>query len=294
MPLTDTFVSYNSADFPHAREVARALHEAGLSVWFDKKRIQPGDQWAHSLNDGIDGTRSLVLVYSAHTNDSPHVGAEVMDVFSARKPIVWVKLEDAPVLNPTLRRSLNLTQWIEAYTRPLSQFTPQIVEAVRRAISRAPSPVHAEADRGAALLTRTETAVQALLTGDFSGARDLLTRILEDSPHDPLARLTYGVALTNRCRVSELSFAAASAAHRQLCIAYRDGRVRAAAALALLVFEQDFFRRTSVNSRGPSVPELIQAIQTEPLSPRVRAIVSALSMSSRTRRDLQLTPAGHV
>jgi len=50
----DVFISHASedkADFVHP--LALALHEKGLSVWYDEFTLQLGDSLTESINDGI-------------------------------------------------------------------------------------------------------------------------------------------------------------------------------------------------------------------------------------------------
>jgi hypothetical protein len=38
----DCFISYASSDLPYAEELHRRLAGAGLDVWFDRVRLNPG------------------------------------------------------------------------------------------------------------------------------------------------------------------------------------------------------------------------------------------------------------
>ena len=58
----DVFLSYTSADLPSVTEIASALKDKGLSVWFDKWILRPGDMWMEELEKGIVKSRVIAVV----------------------------------------------------------------------------------------------------------------------------------------------------------------------------------------------------------------------------------------
>jgi TIR domain-containing protein/SIR2-like protein len=49
------FISYASQDEPIARAISDALEAARLPVWFDRKELKGGQDWAQKIKDGIKG-----------------------------------------------------------------------------------------------------------------------------------------------------------------------------------------------------------------------------------------------
>ncbi len=60
----DVFLSHASADKPAVRELAERLKGDGLRVWLDEWVIQPGDSIPLAIEQGLESSRTLVLVMS--------------------------------------------------------------------------------------------------------------------------------------------------------------------------------------------------------------------------------------
>lgn len=60
----DVFISYAREDIEFARDLARALEEYGLDVWFDAFTLRPGDSLRRSIDRGLSNSRFGVAVLS--------------------------------------------------------------------------------------------------------------------------------------------------------------------------------------------------------------------------------------
>lgn len=69
----DVFLSHASADKPAVRELAERLEGDGLRVWLDEWVIQPGDLVSLKVEQGLESSRTLVLVMSQAAFDSEWV-----------------------------------------------------------------------------------------------------------------------------------------------------------------------------------------------------------------------------
>jgi len=58
------FVAYASEDLDAARRLAEALRGAGCSIWFDKDRLMPGQNWTRSIERGIADADAFVACFS--------------------------------------------------------------------------------------------------------------------------------------------------------------------------------------------------------------------------------------
>ena len=72
----DVFLSYANADAPAVRELAERLKADGLRVWFDEWEIQPGDSIPLKIEQGLESSRTLVLIMSQAAFDSDWVTLE--------------------------------------------------------------------------------------------------------------------------------------------------------------------------------------------------------------------------
>ena len=64
IPNGAIFVSYAHEDLEAAVRLADGLRAAGLEVWFDKKALQMGDDWARSIRRGIERCSLFLPVVS--------------------------------------------------------------------------------------------------------------------------------------------------------------------------------------------------------------------------------------
>lgn len=96
----DVFVSYASSDKSWATEFVSALKEAGVKIWFDKWNLVPGEPWQEGIGEALRASRTLVVVLSPQSAESPwtffELGAAVADhkriIPVAREDMDWTKL----------------------------------------------------------------------------------------------------------------------------------------------------------------------------------------------------------
>ncbi len=143
------FMCYSRAQFYLAEDLALALRQEGIDVWFDVHRLRPGDDWDHEIAQALHMADCLVLVASRDALDSVHVGAELDLARELKKPVVVGLAEDVALpgaLADAPRASLG--KRFEHNTRSLA-------ERLRRASHEAAAGVdHAvAADRAAVVRT---------------------------------------------------------------------------------------------------------------------------------------------
>jgi len=61
----DVFLSHSSNDKPVVRELANRLKQDGLRVWVDEWEIQPGDMIGLKIQQGLERSRTLLMVMSS-------------------------------------------------------------------------------------------------------------------------------------------------------------------------------------------------------------------------------------
>ncbi len=72
----EVFLSHATADKPAVRELAERMKGDGLRVWFDEWVIQPGDSIPLAIEQGLESSRTLVLVMSQPAYDFEWVTLE--------------------------------------------------------------------------------------------------------------------------------------------------------------------------------------------------------------------------
>jgi len=131
----DVFISHSAKDKPAVRELAERLRKDGLRVWLDDWEIKPGDSIPLKIEQGLEQSRTLVLVMSAHASASEWVTFErhaVMfhDPTNQQRRFIPLRLDDAEVKG-TLRQ-FAYVDWRqrtkEEYDRLLTSCSPLVSE----------------------------------------------------------------------------------------------------------------------------------------------------------------------
>jgi hypothetical protein len=65
---TDVFISYSTADKQVADAVCAAMESKNLRCWIAPRDIPAGASWGGAIIEGIEDSRVMLLVFSAHTN----------------------------------------------------------------------------------------------------------------------------------------------------------------------------------------------------------------------------------
>lgn len=60
----EVFISYASEDYEKASQIAETFRKAGVDVWFDKKSLEPGDEYLRMIEKNIQECKAFVPVLS--------------------------------------------------------------------------------------------------------------------------------------------------------------------------------------------------------------------------------------
>lgn len=60
----EVFISYASEDFEQAKRVADTFQRLGIAVWFDKRSLEPGDEYLRMIEQNIQDSKAFVPVLS--------------------------------------------------------------------------------------------------------------------------------------------------------------------------------------------------------------------------------------
>jgi hypothetical protein len=98
----DVFLSHSSKDKPAVRELAERLKGDGLRVWLDEWVVQAGDHWPSKIEQGLESSRTLILVMSQNAFESDWVTLErhtvlFRDPTNAERRFIPLRLDDAPI-----------------------------------------------------------------------------------------------------------------------------------------------------------------------------------------------------
>ena len=131
---SSVFISHSSKDKATADAICQRLEAAGIKCWIAPRDIEVGSDWTTGIMQGIAGCRVLILVFSAHANDSDHVHREVAKAFSSGLAVIPFRIEE---VMPTrgLAYFLNTVHWLNAIERPLKSHLETLTERVRQLLT---------------------------------------------------------------------------------------------------------------------------------------------------------------
>jgi hypothetical protein len=90
--MADIFISYANEDRDRAAQLATFLETEGWGVWWDR-RIPAGRTWRSVLEDALEDTRCMIVLWSENSVKSPWVAEEAEEARRLGKTLVPVLLQ---------------------------------------------------------------------------------------------------------------------------------------------------------------------------------------------------------
>jgi hypothetical protein len=131
----DIFVSYSSEDKPIADAICNHLESRHIRCWVAPRDILPGMNYQEAIIDAIDSSSIMVLVFSSHSNESPHVLTEVNEAMSNGVIIIPFRIENI-LPSKAMKYLISGPHWLDAMTPPLEKHILELEETVRILIER--------------------------------------------------------------------------------------------------------------------------------------------------------------
>jgi hypothetical protein len=127
----DIFISYSSHDKIVANATCAALEAQRIRCWIAPRDVLPGSVFAESIVSAIRDCRAMVLIYSGHANESPHICQELAQAVDKGKFIVPFRVENVTP-SAALDYWLRSRHWLDAITPPLEERIRELVASVTR------------------------------------------------------------------------------------------------------------------------------------------------------------------
>ena len=124
------FISYCREDKAVADAVVAGLEANGIPCWIAPRNVRPGENWGGSIIKAITNAKVMVLVFSEHTNNSPHVMNEIERAVSRRVTIIPFRLQDVKP-SEDLELFISSCHWLDALTPPLDAHLVELIRAVQ-------------------------------------------------------------------------------------------------------------------------------------------------------------------
>jgi hypothetical protein len=113
----DVFISYSQPDQACAYELVERVEGAGVECWIAPRDITPSADWAAEIIDAISGARTMILVFSANSNESPQVRREVERAVHKNLCILPFRIENV-LPSKSLEYFLSAQHWMDAFPPP--------------------------------------------------------------------------------------------------------------------------------------------------------------------------------
>ena len=143
----DVIISHSHEDKPAADAACAALEARGIRCWIAPRDIDPGQEWAASILQAIQGARIMLLVFSRHANQSPQVKREVERAVHSGKALLPLRIEDV-LPEAALEYFLGTPHWLDAITKPFEAHLEKLADACTSllAVTGLPRPERATSD----------------------------------------------------------------------------------------------------------------------------------------------------
>lgn len=109
----DVFISHSSKDANIAKAICNTLESNGIRVWIAPRDIMPGSDWAESINNAIESSKAMVLVFSEYSNDSVQVAKELNLAVNNKLIILPFKIDETAPTG-SMKYYLSDTHWLDA------------------------------------------------------------------------------------------------------------------------------------------------------------------------------------
>jgi len=168
MVAHDCFISHSSDDKATADAACAMLEASGVRCWIAPRDVRPGFDYSEQLLDGIDGSKVLVLIFSASSNGSTHVRREVERAVSKGLAVLPLRIEEITP-SKSLEFLISSTHWLDAITPPIEEHLSRLVDAARVLIDADDSVDSTSASKSRPIIkggTASDSALDdAFLTG---------------------------------------------------------------------------------------------------------------------------------
>jgi tetratricopeptide (TPR) repeat protein len=146
----DVFISYSQEDKVTADTICAALESAGIRCWIAPRDVQPGRSFPGEITRAIQASKIMVLVFSAHSNQSEQVLREVQLAVDSHLHLIQLRIADVPA-SDDLKYFLGTPHWLDALTPPLKRHLERLTNSARALLEvETPTPTSAPANLPAA------------------------------------------------------------------------------------------------------------------------------------------------
>ena len=129
------FICHSAKDKRIADVACAALEQRRIPCWIAPRDILAGEEYGKSIIEALASCQIVLLIFSAHANDSPQVRREIERAVSKGKIIVPFRIEDV-MPSDAMEFALSNTHWLDALTPPLERYLLELCDTIARLIQK--------------------------------------------------------------------------------------------------------------------------------------------------------------
>jgi Tol biopolymer transport system component len=129
------FICHASNDKQVADAACAALEAQRIPCWIAPRDILAGEEYQESIVDALSESQIVLLIFSAHANDSPQVRREIERAVTKGKIVVPFRIEDV-MPSRAMEFALGNTHWLDALTPPLEHHLTELCHAISRLLQK--------------------------------------------------------------------------------------------------------------------------------------------------------------
>jgi hypothetical protein len=196
----EIFVSYSQPDYGCAMELVTRVEAQGINCWIAPRDIAPSADWAAEIIDAISKSRTMVLVFSASSNDSPQVRREVERAVHKQVNILPFRIENV-LPSKSLEYFLSAQHWMDAFPPPREPHYARLCAYLKAQLAPnlKPAPVDAPVTAPEARFTAPPAASQPLDSAEVLRIERLLAGYI-----GPIAKHLVKTAASHALSLEEL------------------------------------------------------------------------------------------
>lgn len=131
----DVFISHSAKDKTTADAVCAMLESNGVRCWIAPRDVTPGMEWGQCIIEAIEQSRIMILVFTAHANESSQIRREIERAVNHGVAILPVRIEDV-LPGKALEFFIGNVHWLDALTPPLENHLKNLSGTVKVLLER--------------------------------------------------------------------------------------------------------------------------------------------------------------
>jgi hypothetical protein len=147
--MREVFISYSKPDYDCAMELVARIEAEGINCWIAPRDINPSADWAAEIIEAISSVRTMILVFSASSNESPQVRREVERAVHKEVSILPFRIEHV-LPSKSLEYFLSAQHWMDAFPPPREPHYARLCAYLKAKLALPVEPRAQSGDQGAA------------------------------------------------------------------------------------------------------------------------------------------------